>query len=135
MRRTVTKAIKVQPYDEVIVRAALPPDSRLARLYVWAKQSKSNEFSPYAVGQEGGGIVLNGQPIMLTPLNIRLVEQRPSHQISFRSDIEGQIVIVQEVDTRDDKVAEVNLDLHMANRSKIVRFKRRLTEWPKTVTL
>ena len=133
MRRIVTKAVKVQPNDEVIVRAALPPDTTLARLYVWAKESECDEFSPYVIGPDV--ITVNGQPVMLTPLNIRLVEQRPSHQISFHCDIKGQIVIVQEVDTRDDKLAEVHLDLKMADRSRLQRFKRRLTEWPKTVTL
>jgi len=133
MRKTATKAVKVQPGDEVIVRAALPPKLGLARLYVWAKQSGSNEFSPYVLGTDI--IDLNGRPNMLSPMSIRLVPERPKHRISFVADMKGQIVIVQEVDTREDKIAEVRLDLVMANTSRLDRFKRRLIEWPKTIRL
>lgn len=133
MRRTATKAVKVEPGDAVVVRATLPPASGLARLYVWAKQTGSNQFSPYV--QNTDAVAKDGMPQMLSPLSMRLVEQRPSHRISFVSDIEGQVVIVQEVDTREDKLAEVTLDLSMATKSKLNRFKRRLTEWPRTVTL
>lgn len=133
MRLVVTKAVKVQPGDEVIVRAALPPDLGLARLYVWAKQSECDEFSPYVLNTDV--ISTNGLPQMLTPLSMRLVQQRPSHEISFVSDIKGQIVIVQEVDTANDKLAKVNVDRIMADKSRLGRFKRRVTEWPTTVKL
>ena len=85
MRRTATKAVKVQPGDEVVVQAELPPDTTLARLYVWAKEFECDEFSPYVQGTDV--IAVNGQPQMLSPLSMRLVPQRSSHQISFRSDI------------------------------------------------
>jgi hypothetical protein len=123
----------VQPGDEVIVQAALRPDQGLARLYVWAKQFECDEFSPYVLNTDA--ISLDGTPQFLSPLSIRLVPQRPAHKISFKSDIKGQIVIVQEVDTRDDEVAKVSLELVMADSSKLSRFKRRLTEWPTTVKL
>lgn len=133
MRRTATKAVKVQPGDQIVVRAALPPDTGLARLYVWAREFGCGQFSPYVL--DTNAVALNGRPTMLPTLSMRLVSQRPEHTISFMSDIKGQIVIVQEVDTLDDKLAEVKLDLYMATRSRLNRFKRRLTEWPKTVTL
>ena len=133
MRRTATKAVKVQPGDAVVVKAALPPDSGLARLYVWAKESGSEKFSPYVQGIDA--ISVTGAPNMLSPLSMRLVEQRPAHKISFVADIEGQIVIVQEVDTREDKIAEVSLECVMMTKSRLSRFKRRLTEWPMTVKL
>jgi len=133
VRKTATKAVRVRPGDEIIVRAALPADLGLARLYVWAKQVGSDQFSPYVLGTDV--IDLGELPNMLSPISMRLVPQRPAHKISFVADMKGQIVIVQEVDTRDDKVAEVSLDLIMATTSRLDRFKRRLTEWPKTVKL
>jgi hypothetical protein len=133
MRLTTTKAVKVQPGDAVVVRAALPPDQGLARLYVWARESNSDQFSPYVQGTDV--IAMDGAPQMLSPLSMRLVPQRPTHKISFVSDIKGQIVIVQEVDTREDKIAEVTLERVMMNHSKLQRFKRRLIEWPMTVKL
>jgi hypothetical protein len=133
LRKTATKAVKVQPGDEIIVRAALPPDLGLARLYVWAKEGESTNFSPYVLDTDV--IPTNGMPQMLTPLSMRLVPQRSIHKISFLADIRGQIVIVQEVDTKEDKIAKVSLEVNMATTSRLSRFKRRLTEWPKTVTL
>jgi hypothetical protein len=125
--------VKVQPGDEIIVRAALPSDLGLARLYVWARQSDTEQFSPYV--QNTDVITKDGMPQMLSPLSMRLVPQRPAHRISFVADIKGQIVIIQEVDTREDKVAEVSLERNMATTSRLNRFKRRLTEWPMTVRL
>jgi len=133
VRRTATKAVKVQPGDQIVVRAALPPNSGLARLYVWMKESGSSQFSPYVF--DPNALALNGRPTMLPTLSMRLVPQRPAHTISFMADSEGQVVIVQEVDTYDDKLADVVLDLYMGNRSRLGRLKRRLIEWPKTVTL
>jgi hypothetical protein len=133
LRRPTTKAVKVQPGDQIIVRAALPHDSNLARLYVWAKEFGSDDFSPYVRNTDV--ISTNGMPQMLSPLSMRLVSNRHKHTISFVSDIKGQIVIVQEVDTGEDKLAKVELDLVMADSSRLDRFKRRLIEWPRTVRL
>lgn len=133
MRKTATKAVKVQPGDEVIVRAALPRDLKLARLYVWAKELGCDGFSPYV--QNTDSIALDGTPPLLTPMSMRLVPQRPAHEISFVADMAGQIVIVQEVDTREDKLADVKLERYIATVSRLGRFKRRLMEWPRTVTL
>jgi hypothetical protein len=133
LRKTATKAIKVHPGDSVVVRAALPSDSGLARLYVWAKEDGTDTFSPYVQGIDA--VELDGRPTMLKPMSMRLVSHRPQHKISFVADMKGQIVIVQEVDTFEDKVAEVSIDLVMATKSKLSRFKRRLTEWPTTVRL
>jgi len=123
----------VQPGDQIVVRAALPPDTGLARLYVWAREFGCEQFSPYVL--DTNSLALNGRPTMLPTLSMRLVSQRPAHTISFMSDFKGQVVIVQEVDTSDDKLAKVELELYMGTRSRLSRFKRRLTEWPKTVTL
>jgi len=133
LRKTATKAVRVQPGDEIIVRAVLPPELGLARLYVWARLSDDANFSPYV--QNTDVIAKDGLPQMLSPLSMRLVSQRPAHKISFVADIKGQIVIIQEVDTHEDRIAEVSLDLIMAATSRLNRFKRRLTEWPKTVKL
>jgi hypothetical protein len=133
LRKTATKAVKVQPGDEVIVKAALQPEQGLARLYVWAKDSLSDEFSPYVLNNDV--ISISGIPQMLVPLSMRLVPQRSAHQLSFVADIKGQIVIVQEVDTREDKLAKVVLERVMVKSSRLNYFKRRLTEWPKTVRL
>jgi hypothetical protein len=125
--------VKVQPGDEIVVRAALPHDTNLARLYVWAKELGCDDFSPYV--QNTDVISTNGMPQMLSPMSMRLVSHRSEHKISFVADIKGQIVIVQEVDTSEDKLAKVSLDRVMARCSRLDRFKRRLIEWPRTVRL
>jgi hypothetical protein len=124
----------VQPGDEVIVRAALPTELKLARLYIWAKQIGDSEFSPYVHGLTIPTISLDKIPQMYKPLSMRLVGKNRSDKISFVSDITGEIVVIQEVDTKDDKLANVKIELVMIGNS-LERFKRRITEWPKTVTL
>jgi len=133
VRKVASRAIRVQPGDEVVVRAALPFNVGLARLYVWAKQKGCDQFSPYVLGADT--IPINGFPTMLSPLSMRLVEARPIHKISFTSDIKGQIVIVQEVDSLSDKPARIDIELYMTTTSPLGRFKRRLTEWPQRVKL
>lgn len=135
MRVVVTRAIKVQPGDQVIVRAALSSGLQLARLYVWARQKEDTDFSPYVLGLGEEQVSLNDTPQMHKPLSMRLVSRKRSDKISFVSDIEGQIVVVQEVDSVNDKVADVKLESIMNERSKLKKLKRRLIEWPKRVKL
>jgi hypothetical protein len=134
LRLAATRSTKVQPGDEVIVRAALSSGVQLARLYVWAKQIGDAEFSPYVHGLSLPTVLLNNTPQMHKPLSMRLVGKRRSDKISFMSDISGEVVVIQEVDTKNDKVANAKIELIMAG-GWLERFIRRITEWPKTVTL
>lgn len=135
MRKVVTRAIKVQPGDEVIIRAALYVEQTLARLYVWARQTEDTEFSPYVQGLSVESVSLNTTPQMHKPLSLRLIPKKRSDKVSFISDIEGQIVVVQEVDSIRDKTADVKIELVMGGNSRFEHLKRRVLEWPKTVQL
>jgi hypothetical protein len=135
VRLVVTKAVKVQPGDEVIIRAALSSGTSLARLYIWARQKEDTQFSPYVQGLGAEVVSPGGSPQMHKPLSMRLISKKRSDKVSFISDIEGQIVVIQEVDSIRDKTADVKIELVMVNDSSLARFKRRITEWPKTVQL
>lgn len=137
MRLPVTKALRVKPGDLIVVRASLPVGGKLARLYAWVKQDGDNEFSPYVQGLNENIVVLDsdGHPHMFQTIYMRLVEQRPSNSISFMADFNGKIVIIQEVDTKNDKVANVRLERTMRHAPVLSQLKRRLTEWPTTIRL
>ena len=122
MRRTATKAVKVQPGDEVVVQAELSPDTTLARLYVWAKEFECDEFSPYVQGTDV--IAVNGQPQMLSPLSMRLVPQRSSHQIRFQVEYKGPGYYCQDRLLAVVNSLKVHLDLKMGSTSKFGRFKQ-----------
>jgi hypothetical protein len=108
MRVEVGRAIKVGPGDEVIVRGRLPANSRLGRLFVFAREGEA-PFSPYVENIVGKLAVVGERPNMYTPMSMRLSEQRPQHEISFVSDFNGWVRIMQEVDRPTDTRAIVKL--------------------------
>lgn len=107
MRVTASKAVRVGPGDEVVIQAQLPKTARTSRLYVFAKV-KGEEFSPYVANAESV-LVSNGRPQMLSPMSLRLVEKQPERSISFVSDIDGRICVMQEIDTKDEPLAKVRI--------------------------
>jgi hypothetical protein len=107
MRVATGRSVKVGPGDEVVIQAQLPKTARSSRLYVFAK-GKGEQFSPY-VANVGSMLVANGKPQMLSPMSLRLAERMPTKQISFVSDIDGVICVMQEVDTKDEPLAKVSI--------------------------
>lgn len=107
MRVAASKSIRVGPGDEVVIQAQLPAAARTARLYVFAK-GKGEDFSPYVANVEAM-LVSNGRPQMLSPMSLRLGEKMQQRDLSFVSDIEGRICVMQEIDTRDETLAKVKI--------------------------
>ena len=128
MRIPVGNVLRVGHGDQVVIRGSLPPDAKLGRLFVFASENGA-KFSPY-VPNVADVLVADGRPSMMTPLSLRLVDIRPEREISFVSDIDGFVCVMQEIDTPDDPSAKVkasrtiNPDLNW-----IERFKRKLTSW------
>jgi hypothetical protein len=107
VRLPATKAIRVGPGDQVIVRGQLPASVKLGRLYVFASE-KGAPFSPYVHGV-ADMLVANGRPQMMSQLSMRLVPAVPVRELSFVSDIDGYICIMQEVDTAAEPGAKVRV--------------------------
>ena len=128
MRIPVGNVLRVGPGDQVVIRGRLPSEAKLGRLFVFASENGA-KFSPY-VPHVADMLVANGRPSMMTPLSLRLVDIRPEREISFVSDIDGFVCVMQEIDTPDDPSAKVkasrtiNPDLNW-----IERLKRKLTSW------
>jgi hypothetical protein len=106
VRVAVGKPIRVGPGDEVVVQARLPAASGLGRLFVFAREDRGNDFSPYVPCADE---LAYGQPKMLSPLSLRLTRQAPGRLLQFRVDIDGFIQLMQEVDALDEPVAKVRL--------------------------
>ena len=106
MRVDVGKALRVGPDDEVHVVARLRPEATLGRLFVFAREGRHNEFSPYAPMID---VMVNDRPPMLTPLMLRLTTQQPMRELQFAVDFDGYIKIVQEVDTAKDPLVRIKL--------------------------
>jgi hypothetical protein len=96
----------VNPGDEVVVRGRLRADAKLGRLFLFARQG-DDEFAPYV--QNVGALAAKGFPDLLTPLSLRLVRANPERQISFVSDIDGHIRVMQEVDTPKDPLVKLTV--------------------------
>ena len=102
MRVAVGKAIRVGPGDEVVIRGQLPSSSKLARLYVFAKEGDA-EYSPY-VENLGSLLAVSGdRPQMYTPMSMRLDSYRSQRELTFVADIDGYIRVMQEIDKGDPK--------------------------------
>lgn len=128
MRVQAARAIRVGPGDGVVVRGQLPASSKLGRLFIFASEGGA-KFSPYVRGV-ADMVVHNGMPPMLTPLSLRLVEGQPVRQLSFVSDIDGFICVMQEVDTPDEPRAKVRLTCRINPELKWnQRLWRKLQQW------
>lgn len=128
MRISVGNTLRVGPGDKVVISGRLPPDAKLGRLFVFASENGA-KFSPY-VPHVADVVVADGRPSIMTPLSLRLVDSRPEREISFVSDIDGFIRVMQEIDTLNDPRAKVkaarmiNPDLSWTQ-----RLKRKLSSW------
>ena len=107
MRVHAGRKLRVGPGDEVVVQARLPSSSPgLGRLFVFAREGHSGQFSPYV---PHAGDVVSGTPQMVTPMAIRLTKAAPVRELRFESDIDGFIRLMQEVDSLDEPSAKVRL--------------------------
>lgn len=107
MRVVASKSKRVSAGDQVIVRGTLPKHSTLGRLYVFAKTGDM-EFAPY-VANVASIPLKDGYPQMLSPLSLRLSQSRPQHEVSFTSDLDGYIQVMQEVDDFHEPRASVKI--------------------------
>ncbi|WP_156435238.1 hypothetical protein [Bradyrhizobium lablabi] len=105
MRVAVGRAIRVGPGDQVVVRGQLAA-AKLGRLYVFACERGNDHFSPYVPDMSS---LVGSEPKLLSTMALRLTEDRPEREISFVSDIDGFVRIMQEVDTAKDPRAKVKL--------------------------
>jgi hypothetical protein len=112
VRRTASKAQRVQPGDVVIIRAELQRGERLGRLFVFARELTEDRFSPYVAGLYNE--MASKEPVFHSPLMLRLVEQMPDRELSFVADIDGYVCVQQEVDTAKDKLAKVRIKRNIA---------------------
>lgn len=108
MRVPATKAVRVGPGDQIIIRGQLPAAAKLGRLFVFASEQGA-PFSPYVHGV-ADMLVANGRPLLMSQLSMRLVPAQPTRELSFTSDIDGFICVMQEVDTPEDPWARVRIE-------------------------
>jgi hypothetical protein len=109
MRVAVSDSVRAQPGDEIYIRAALAPDAKLGRLFVFAKLHPDEVFSPY-VAQLGAKLALaDSKPPFLTPLVLRLTEAQPMRLIKFPADIDGWYCVMEEIDLLKDPRSRVRL--------------------------
>ena len=128
MRIAVGNTLRASPGDHVSIRGKLPANAKLGRLFVFASENGST-FSPY-VPNVADILVADGKPSMLSPLMMRLVEQRPDREIVFISDIDGFFRVMQEVDTPDDPSAVIKATRKINPAlSWTERLKRKMTSW------
>lgn len=130
MRVQVGKALRIGHGDGVVVRGQLPASAKLGRLFVFASENGA-QFAPYVQGV-ADMLVENGRPRMLTPLSLRLLHGQPTRELSFVSDIDGFICVMQEVDTPDEPRAKVRLSCRVNPELKWnERLWRKLKQWQK----
>ena len=97
------------PGDEVLVVGSLPPNARLGRLFVFAREGEA-EFSPYVYhAADKMRIGIDGPPQIMHPMTMRLTEQHSLKQLDFIVDIDGYLTVMQEVDRADDPRARIKL--------------------------
>jgi hypothetical protein len=107
VRLAVSRKLRVGLGDRIVVKATLPQEGALARLYVFARH-KGEEFSPYV--PHVGDLPVTAEPMMLSPLKLRLqAPQRSVRELEFKSDITGYICVMQEVDRVDEPRARVEV--------------------------
>lgn len=107
MRVQVGRKQRVGPGDQIIIRGKLPASGKLGRLFIFASENKA-QFSPYVL-HAADALVANGRPAFLTPLYLRLVGPGAVRELSFVADIDGYICVMQEVDAKDDPLAQVKI--------------------------
>lgn len=134
MRVAVGKTLRVGPGDHVVIRGQLPPDGKLGRLFVFASEN-GGEFSPYVLNV-AHMIVVDGRPSILSPLTMRLVEARPSRELSFVTDIDGYLRVMQEIDDPSDPRVRIRMTRKInPNLGWVERLQRRIASWQMTPTL
>jgi hypothetical protein len=107
VRVQASKALRVGPGDKIVIRGRLPPQALLGRLFVFASENGS-ELSPY-VPRVADMLVDNGRPQMLKPMSLRLLRGQPTRELSFVSDIDGLLCVMQEVDSPSEPKADVRI--------------------------
>ena len=131
MRVEVGKKLRVGPGDAVVIRGHLAPNGKIGRLFVFAREGDA-EFSPY-VQNVSAKMAVNGMPQIFTPMHRRLDLVRPKCEISFTSDIDGWIRVMQEVDRPNDIRAIVHIsrtiDPTLPWIKKVVRQLREILQW------
>lgn len=127
MRVRASKPLRVGPGDTVVVRGQLPSTAQLGRLFVFASENGS-QFSPY-VQHVADIVVENGRPQMLRPVSMRLLRGQPTRELSFVSDIDGFICVMQELDSGEPKAnvrvqCQINPELPWTQ-----KLWRKLSQW------
>jgi hypothetical protein len=105
MRVMCGRRVRVGPGDQLVAAARLPHESKLGRLYVFARVLGDDGFSPYVPNLSD--LVDTRQPAMQSPKSMRLTSAEPQRQLVFTSDIDGWFQMMQEVDTAKDKRCEI----------------------------
>ena len=101
-----SRPVRVWPGDKVGVQAQLG-SSPLGRLYVFARETREAQFSPYVLQTDHA--LARGEPHLLSPMALRLVRERPVQELRFTADIDGFLQVMQEVDEPRDPRAHVRI--------------------------
>lgn len=123
MRVPSGRPVRVWPGDLVGVEAQLAASS-LGRLYVFAREKREAQFSPYVLHAENA--LARGEPYLLSPMSLRLVRERPVQQLRFTVDMDGFLQVMQEVDEPWDPKARVWI---RRESSSDVSFLERIRRW------
>lgn len=101
---------------------------KLGRLFVFASENGAS-FSPYVLNVSDM-LVADNRPAMLSPLSLRLIETVPEREMSFVSDIDGFIKVMQEVDGLADPFVKVKMTRIINKELGWIEWtKRKLTMW------
>jgi hypothetical protein len=109
MRIAVSEVVHAMPGDEVVIRAALAPQAKLGRLFVFAKHHADEAFSPYVPYLAAKLAGSEHKPPMLVPMMIRLTTDQPARLMRFDADIDGWFCVMEEVDLLKDPRSRVRL--------------------------
>ncbi len=110
MRVEVGKALTVAHGDEVTLTAKLVRSADLARLFVFAREAGNDYFIPFIPGlNDKLNAIGPREPMLLTPLQMRLTDQHRTKTLKFTADIDGEIQVMQEIDVATDVRAQVRL--------------------------
>ncbi len=110
MRVEVGKALTVAHGDEVTLTAKLMRSADLARLFVFAREEGNDCFIPFIPGlNDKLNAIGSSEPMLLTPLQMRLTDQHRTKTLKFTADIDGEIQVMQEIDVATDVRAQVRL--------------------------
>lgn len=127
MRVQVGNTLRVGLGDEVVIRGRLPADAKIGRLIVFASENGA-QFSPY-VPHVADVIVDDGRPAIMSPLAMRLMGAQAARQLTFTSDINGFVRVMQEFD-RGETLAKVKLTRTInPDLSWMAKLQRKLTAW------